>query len=66
VEPARLPLEERVRTFKEVILPFTEEEAIAEADRCLDCSICSECHRYVWAGEKGAMDHGMQERMEEV
>ncbi len=66
LEPARLPLEQRVRTFKEIILPFTEEEAIAEADRCLDCGICSECHRCVWACEKGAIDHNMQERLEEV
>ena len=28
-EPARLSLEERVRTFKEVVLPFTEEQALA-------------------------------------
>jgi heterodisulfide reductase subunit A len=66
VEPARLPLEERVRTFKEVMLPFTEEEAIAEANRCLDCGICSECHRCVWACEKGAIDHNMQETQEEI
>jgi heterodisulfide reductase subunit A len=66
VEPARLSLEERVRTFKEVVLPFTEEQAIAEASRCLDCGICSECYRCVWACERGAIDHTMQERLEEI
>jgi heterodisulfide reductase subunit A len=65
-EPARLPLEERVRTFKEVILPLTEEQAIAEASRCLDCGICSECYRCVWACEREAIDHSMQERLEEI
>ncbi len=65
-EPARLPLEERVRTFKEVVLPFTQEEAVAEASRCLDCGICSECYRCVWACEREAIDHHMQETMEEI
>jgi len=65
-EPARLPPEERVRTFKEVVLPFTEEQAIAEANRCLDCGLCAECYRCVWACERGAIDHEMQERLEEI
>jgi heterodisulfide reductase subunit A len=65
-EPARLPLEERVRTFKEIVLPLTEEQAVAEASRCLDCGICSECYRCVWACEREAIDHNMQERMEEI
>jgi heterodisulfide reductase subunit A len=65
-EPARLRLEERVRTFKEVVLPFTEEQAIAEASRCLDCGICSECYRCVWACEAQAIDHNMQECLEEI
>jgi heterodisulfide reductase subunit A len=65
-EPARLPLEERVRTFKEVVLPLTEEQAAAEASRCLDCGICSECHRCVWGCEREAIDHAMEERLEEI
>jgi heterodisulfide reductase subunit A len=65
-EPARLALEERVRTFKEVVLPLTEEQAIAEASRCLDCGICSECYRCVWACEREAIDHNMRERLEEI
>jgi heterodisulfide reductase subunit A len=66
VEPGRLPLAERVRTFKEVVLPLTEEQAVAEASRCLDCGICSECYRCVWACEREAIDHSMQERLEEI
>ena len=65
-EPARLPLQERVRTFKEIVLPLTEEQAVAEATRCLDCGICSECYRCVWACEREAIDHNMQERVEEI
>jgi heterodisulfide reductase subunit A len=65
-EPPRLSLDERVRTFKEVVLPMTEEQAIAEASRCLDCGICSECYRCVWACEREAINHNMQERLEEI
>ena len=66
VEPERLPLEERVRSFREVVLPFSEDQAVAEASRCLDCGICSECYRCVWACEAEAIDHNMQERLEEI
>ncbi len=65
-EPARLPLNERVRTFKETVLPLTEEQAILEASRCLDCGVCAECYRCVWACERDAIDHDMEERLEEI
>ncbi len=47
VAPARqvpvLPLAER-RGFEEVLHPFTPEEAVREASRCLDCDdLCSLC-----------------------
>ena len=32
-----------VRTFSEVFLGFTEEEAIEEAKRCLNCRMCGNC-----------------------
>lgn len=35
--------EARVRSFAEVVHGFTEEEAIAEARRCLLCGTCNEC-----------------------
>jgi pyruvate/2-oxoglutarate dehydrogenase complex dihydrolipoamide dehydrogenase (E3) component len=38
-----IPAEARVNNFNEVDLALTEEEAIAEAERCLRCGICSEC-----------------------
>ena len=41
--PNRVPIrelepEERVRGFDEVVLPYTREEAIEEANRCLQCA----------------------------
>ena len=38
-----LPLEERRGNFKEVELGYSEEEAIAEARRCLSCRRCIGC-----------------------
>ncbi len=33
----KIPIEERKNTFKEVEMSFTQEEALAEANRCLQC-----------------------------
>ncbi len=56
-----IPPEERVNNFKEVDMTMTEEEALAEAERCLHCGICSECLECEAACERGAIDHNMQE-----
>jgi len=38
----RLPAS-RINDFQEISPGFTEEEAITEAKRCLQCAVCSEC-----------------------
>lgn len=45
-EAPKLPLVERIRSFKEVDLGFTEEMAINEAKRCLNCIMCGNCIFY--------------------
>ncbi|OQY18801.1 MAG: hypothetical protein B6I34_10255 [Anaerolineaceae bacterium 4572_32.1] len=40
-------------------LAFTEEQALAEAKRCLECGLCSECHLCVDACKPEAIDHYM-------
>lgn len=52
-----LPVEERLRGFAEVELALDEESAVREAERCLECGICSECHRCVVACKAEAIDH---------
>ena len=52
-----LPLNERKGNFKEVEIGYTEEEAIEEARRCLDCGGCSECFECVQTCEAGAINH---------
>jgi heterodisulfide reductase subunit A-like polyferredoxin len=55
-----LPEEEWVKGFKEIHQGFTEEEAKAEASRCLNCGVCSECLQCVAACQAGAFLHGEQ------
>ncbi|GAB4435308.1 MAG: hypothetical protein Kow00120_02070 [Anaerolineae bacterium] len=61
-----IPLEERRNNFREVDLTLTEEEAVAEAARCLRCGVCSECLECVAACDRGAIDHNMQDRVVEL
>jgi homotetrameric NADPH-dependent glutamate synthase len=39
----KLSVRERVRNFEEVELGFTEEIAVQEAGRCLECTVCRQC-----------------------
>jgi formate hydrogenlyase subunit 6/NADH:ubiquinone oxidoreductase subunit I len=41
----RLPLRERAGGFKEVNLGFSEQVAIEEASRCLNCGVCAWCRQ---------------------
>jgi heterodisulfide reductase subunit A-like polyferredoxin len=57
---------ERVRSFDEVNLGFSDEEAREEAARCLACGVCSECLSCFYKCGVDAIDHDMVEREEEV
>jgi heterodisulfide reductase subunit A-like polyferredoxin len=59
IEIQTLPPGERKRDFREVALVLSEENARAEAARCLRCGLCSECHLCVEACKPGAIDHYM-------
>ena len=52
---ARIGMEDRRKGFAEVELGFTEEEALAEAGKCLDCMVCCECFECVKACGAGAL-----------
>jgi NADPH-dependent glutamate synthase beta subunit-like oxidoreductase len=58
-----IPPEARENNFDEVDLAFTEEEALAEAERCLRCGICSECLECLSACDRGAIDHDMKDKL---
>jgi heterodisulfide reductase subunit A-like polyferredoxin len=63
--PALDPVE-RAKSFDEVETGYTEEQAVAEARRCLSCGICSDCHMCADACQAGAIDFGMREEHREV
>ena len=61
-----LPVEERLNNFREVSLGLSEEEALAEAQRCLSCGVCSECLECFYACKAGAVIHEMADRILEL
>jgi len=61
-----LPVEEWIDSFKEINLGYSEEEAVVEASRCLNCGVCSECMECVAACQAGAIDHSQKPQVEEV
>jgi ferredoxin len=54
------PVAEWPQSFAEINLGFTEAEAVAEAERCLNCGLCSECLQCVAACQAGAVDHTLK------
>lgn len=61
-----IPLAKRATTFDEVELGLTEEQALAEAGKCLNCMTCCECLQCVDACMAKAIDHDQQPRYEAV
>jgi heterodisulfide reductase subunit A len=57
---------ERAGNFDEVDGNFSEEEARREAARCVNCGGCCECRLCVDTCEAKAIDHSMQDRVEEI
>ena len=54
---------ERVGSFAEVESGFTEEQARAEAARCLSCGVCCECKLCVASCEAKAIDHDQKDEI---
>jgi heterodisulfide reductase subunit A-like polyferredoxin len=55
--PIRTLENEHRHSFEEVSLGYAEEEAQAEAARCLQCGVCSECLSCYYQCAAGAIDH---------
>jgi heterodisulfide reductase subunit A len=68
VRAAMPKLDHQVRTadFAEVETGFDVEQALAEAQRCLNCAVCSECRQCVVACQAQAIDHDMRDRVVEL
>ncbi len=63
---SNLPSARRKRNFREVRLGFTEEQALREAKRCLECGGCSECLECVKVCEPDAILHEMMNETVEL
>ena len=61
-----MAIQKRISSFDEVETGFSEEQAIAEAERCLNCALCSECEECVVACGHEAINHKMTERTVEL
>ena len=61
-----IDLERRLSGFDEIVTMLTEEEAVKEAERCLDCGLCSECLQCVSVCQAKAIDHEMKEEEVEL
>jgi heterodisulfide reductase subunit A-like polyferredoxin len=61
-----VPAEERISSFEEVMAGYTDEQAQAEAARCLACGICSECLSCVYTCQADAIDHNAVERIQDI
>ncbi|MHB1420022.1 MAG: FAD-dependent oxidoreductase, partial [Bacillota bacterium] len=61
-----VPAGERINDFREVYQGFTPEEAIEEAQRCLNCGICSECLQCEAVCKKNAVRHCDREETVEL
>jgi heterodisulfide reductase subunit A-like polyferredoxin len=66
VPMAALEAASRRRSFEEVNLGYTEREARAEAARCLQCGVCSECLACYYECAAGAIEHGATARTEQL
>ncbi|MEW6381184.1 MAG: FAD-dependent oxidoreductase [bacterium] len=61
-----LTLDDRRGSFREVDLGLTEEMALEEARRCLNCGICSECMECVATCKAGAVNHDLRDEVLEL
>jgi heterodisulfide reductase subunit A-like polyferredoxin len=59
-KPPMVSAEERKTDFREVTLSLSEEQAQAEASRCVSCGLCCECYQCVAACQANAIDHTMK------
>ncbi|MFC2015111.1 FAD-dependent oxidoreductase, partial [Chloroflexota bacterium] len=62
----KIPLERRISSFDEIEMGFSEEDAMTEAERCLDCGLCSECLQCVAVCQANAVMHDMKEEEVEL
>jgi heterodisulfide reductase subunit A len=66
VEMPKIDPKKRAKTFEEVELGYSEEQAKQEAARCLSCGVCVECHECERVCEAQAVDYNMRDEIVEM
>ena len=61
-----ISIEERKKSFKEVEVGYSEEQARKEAERCINCGYCCECFLCVDTCKADAIDHTQKEEEVEI
>jgi len=56
VEVPELPPQKRKGNFSEIVKGLSQEEAMGEAQRCLNCGVCSGCHQCISVCEPDAIN----------
>lgn len=56
----------RVRSWDEVEINYSEEEAIREARRCMECGVCASCYLCASACKANAIDHWMTSEIRDL
>ncbi|MGP7976864.1 MAG: FAD-dependent oxidoreductase [Desulfobaccales bacterium] len=54
-----LPVEQWIKGFAEINLGYGEDEAVAEAARCINCGVCSECMQCAISCQAQAVAHDL-------
>ena len=54
-----LPVEQWIKGFAEINLGYGEDEAVAEAARCINCGVCSECMQCAIPCQAQAVAHDL-------
>ena len=66
VRMPELNVKPRIKNFSEVELGFSEEDAKREAERCLNCGICSGCGECEKICQANAIDHDMKDEFAHI
>lgn len=62
----RIPLEQRLKGFDEIELPYSEEMVVEEAKRCLSCRRCLGCALCADVCEADAIDFNQKEKVLQI
>jgi len=65
-KPEVAKAESRRRNFQEIESTFTEEEAIKEAERCLQCASCAECMECVRICKAEGVLHNQKDELTQI